>query len=84
MSTTGATTRRFPAETAQVTMQRDSSTRYNVVVIGGGPIGCELAQVFQRLGVAVTLLENGPQLLPGEDPEVAAFVEARLRDGWNG
>lgn len=51
----------------------------SLLVIGGGPIGCELSQVFQRLGVQVTLLENGPQILAKEDPDVAAFVEKRLR-----
>lgn len=51
----------------------------SLMVIGGGPIGCELSQVFQRLGVEVTLLENGPQILSREDPDVAAFVEKRLQ-----
>jgi pyruvate/2-oxoglutarate dehydrogenase complex dihydrolipoamide dehydrogenase (E3) component len=51
----------------------------SLLVIGGGPIGCELSQVFQRLGVQVTLLANGPQILVREDPEVAAFVAKRLR-----
>lgn len=50
----------------------------SLLVIGGGPIGCELSQAFQRLGVQVTLLENGPQILSNEDPDVAAFVEKRL------
>ncbi len=51
----------------------------SLIVIGGGPIGCELSQVFQRLGVSVTLLEIGPQILIKEDPDVAGFVEQRLR-----
>lgn len=51
----------------------------SILVIGGGPIGCELSQVFQRLGVQVTLLENGPRILSKEDPEVAALVEKRLQ-----
>jgi pyruvate/2-oxoglutarate dehydrogenase complex dihydrolipoamide dehydrogenase (E3) component len=51
-------------------------------VIGGGPIGCELAQAFQRLGSQVTLLEADAHLLPREDAEAAAIVHQGLvRDG---
>ena len=51
-------------------------------VIGGGPIGCELAQAFQRLGSQVTLLEADAHILPREDPEAAAIVhQALCRDG---
>ncbi|MCF6336891.1 MAG: FAD-dependent oxidoreductase [Gammaproteobacteria bacterium] len=51
-----------------------------LVVLGGGPIGCELAQSFQRLGSEVFLIQRGAQLLPREDTEVAKMVEARFRD----
>lgn len=52
------------------------------VVIGGGPIGCELAQAFQRLGSRVTLIERGPCLLPREDAEAAALLRRVLeREG---
>ena len=50
-----------------------------LAVIGAGPSGCELAQAFARLGTKVTLIESGHQLLPREDREAAAIVEARLR-----
>jgi pyruvate/2-oxoglutarate dehydrogenase complex dihydrolipoamide dehydrogenase (E3) component len=51
-------------------------------VIGGGPIGCELAQAFARLGVAVTLFEVAPGLLERDDPEAGALVaQALARDG---
>jgi len=50
----------------------------SMIVLGGGPIGCELAQTFQRLGVDVTILQRGDQLLPREDRDVAEFVERRL------
>ncbi|HEU4694497.1 MAG TPA: mercuric reductase [Vicinamibacterales bacterium] len=50
-----------------------------LAVIGAGPSGCELAQAFARLGTRVTLIESGHQLLPREDREAAAIVEARLR-----
>jgi len=50
-----------------------------LVVLGGGPIGCELAQTFQRLGAQVTQVEMLPRLLIREDPEIAAMVESRFR-----
>jgi pyruvate/2-oxoglutarate dehydrogenase complex dihydrolipoamide dehydrogenase (E3) component/uncharacterized membrane protein YdjX (TVP38/TMEM64 family) len=50
-----------------------------LLVLGGGPIGCELAQAFARLGSRVTLLEMQPRILAREDADVAAQVEAALR-----
>jgi pyruvate/2-oxoglutarate dehydrogenase complex dihydrolipoamide dehydrogenase (E3) component len=47
-------------------------------VIGGGPIGCEMAQAFQRLGSAVTVIDMASQVLSREDPDAAAIVQARL------
>jgi len=49
-----------------------------VVVLGGGPIGCELAQALGRLGSAVTQIEMGPRLMPREDAEVSDMVSAAL------
>ena len=50
-----------------------------LLVLGGGPIGCELAQSFARLGSQVTLVEQAPRLLLREDEEVSALVTAALR-----
>ena len=50
-----------------------------LVVIGGGPIGCELAQAFARLGAQVTLAEQSAQFLPREDADAAAVLLAALR-----
>jgi pyruvate/2-oxoglutarate dehydrogenase complex dihydrolipoamide dehydrogenase (E3) component/uncharacterized membrane protein YdjX (TVP38/TMEM64 family) len=53
-----------------------------LVVLGGGPIGCELAQAFARLGSQVTQIQRGPRILPNEDEEVSAFACSALeRDG---
>ncbi|APX93967.1 pyridine nucleotide-disulfide oxidoreductase [Halomonas sp. 1513] len=51
-----------------------------LVVIGGGPIGCELGQSFARLGSRVNLVEGAAQLLPREDRDVAEALEAGLRE----
>ena len=49
-----------------------------MVVLGGGPIGCELAQSFARLGSKVTLVEMAPRIMLMEDPEIAAMVEKSM------
>lgn len=46
----------------------------SLAIIGAGPIGCELAQAFARLGAEVTLYQRGPRLLPREDPEASALL----------
>ena len=48
-------------------------------VLGGGAIGCELAQSFARLGVRVTQIESAPHLLVREDSEVQKIMEESLR-----
>lgn len=45
-----------------------------LLVLGGGPIGCELAQAFSRLGIAVTQVEMQPRLMMREDSDVSAWV----------
>ncbi|MEM0955096.1 MAG: FAD-dependent oxidoreductase [Pseudomonadota bacterium] len=51
-----------------------------LLVMGGGPIGCELAQAFRRLGSEVTLVDMAPQIMPREDDEVAALVQQAFVD----
>ncbi|WP_243059908.1 NAD(P)/FAD-dependent oxidoreductase [Nocardioides sp. SR21] len=46
----------------------------SLVVVGGGPIGCELAQVFARFGVRVTVVQHGDRLLPANEPEAAELL----------
>lgn len=45
-----------------------------LLVLGGGPIGCELAQAFHRLGSDVTVVDMEPRLLPREDPDASDHV----------
>lgn len=48
-----------------------------LLVLGGGPIGCELAQAFRRLGSEVTVVDLGP-IMPKDDPELVEIVRRRL------
>jgi pyruvate/2-oxoglutarate dehydrogenase complex dihydrolipoamide dehydrogenase (E3) component len=53
-----------------------------LLVIGGGPVGCELAQAMARLGARVTLVGRGDRLLHREDPDAADLLKAQMeRDG---
>ena len=51
-----------------------------LVVLGGGPIGCELAQCFARLGAKVSQVEMLPRILAREDEEASLLVAARFRE----
>jgi len=62
----GTTTKRVPA---------------SLIVIGGGPVGCELAQAWQSLGAEVTLLEMADGLLANEEPFASDEVTTALRGG---
>jgi len=53
-----------------------------LVVIGGGPVGCEMAQAFARFGSRVTLIQKGARILPRDDADAAAIVHRQLvKDG---
>jgi len=51
----------------------------HLIIIGGGPIGIEMAQAHRRLGARVTVIDVGP-LLPRDDPELAASLTERLSE----
>jgi pyruvate/2-oxoglutarate dehydrogenase complex dihydrolipoamide dehydrogenase (E3) component len=50
-----------------------------LAVIGAGPIGCELVQAFARFGAQTFLVGNRPQIMPREDQDASALVEAAMR-----
>ncbi|WLP93776.1 FAD-dependent oxidoreductase [Psychrobacter sp. M13] len=59
-------------------LSHQSSPPKRLVIVGGGPIGCELSQAFARLGSQVTQVQRGEQLLNKEDLEVAEYAKACL------
>ncbi|GAB7022443.1 dihydrolipoyl dehydrogenase family protein [Salidesulfovibrio brasiliensis] len=50
----------------------------SLIVLGGGPIACEMAQSFARLGCHVTIIQRSPQILSKEDPDMAAVVQQSM------
>ncbi|MBS0565472.1 MAG: FAD-dependent oxidoreductase [Proteobacteria bacterium] len=65
-------------ETLWAEFARRDAPPGRLVILGGGPAGAELAQAFVRLGPAVTLLEQAPRILSGEDEEVSDLARAAL------
>jgi pyruvate/2-oxoglutarate dehydrogenase complex dihydrolipoamide dehydrogenase (E3) component len=57
-----------------------SAVPESLAVVGGGAVGCELAQLYARLGARVTLVQNGPHLLPRNDPEAGAILAEAFRE----
>lgn len=51
-----------------------------LIVVGGGPIGCELAQAMSRLGSRVTILQRGKRLLPRDDPDAGMLLAEQFRE----
>jgi pyruvate/2-oxoglutarate dehydrogenase complex dihydrolipoamide dehydrogenase (E3) component len=62
---------------------REATTAHEIpaslVVIGAGPVGCELAQFFARLGSKVTVLDIVDRVLPRDDPDAAEIIAEQLR-----
>ncbi|HSK15539.1 MAG TPA: NAD(P)/FAD-dependent oxidoreductase [Gaiellaceae bacterium] len=57
-----------------------SAVPATLAIVGGGAVGCELAQVYRRLGAEVTLVQNGAHLLPRLDPEAADILADAFRE----
>ena len=82
----GSTSKRPPLpglDTVRVWTNREATLARDLprslVVLGGGPTGCELAQVFARFGVPVTIVQSGDRLMPTEHPRNSETVAALLR-----
>ena len=67
------------SDTLWAQLAQCSALPRRIVVLGGGPIGCELGQAFARLGADVTLVESGPRLLAREDEDVSVLVQTALQ-----
>ncbi len=59
-------------------LEKAGALPQRIAIVGGGPVGCELAQAFARLGAQVTVVESGPVLLSKEDADVSTLVQAAL------
>ncbi len=70
----------IPFYTNETIFDRLNEKPESMIVIGGGPIGAELGQAINRLGVKVKLVEVFPQILIREDPEVSQFIRDRLNE----
>ena len=75
-----ASTRSTCGPTSEATLARELPR--SLVVLGGGPTGCELAQVYVRFGVPTTIVQSGPRLAPTDHPRNSAIIRDALeRDG---
>ncbi len=60
------------------TVFEQTSRPESLAVVGGGPIGIEMAQAFQRLGTQVHVIQRGSRLLPKDEPEASACIQETL------
>ncbi|HEU4403833.1 MAG TPA: FAD-dependent oxidoreductase [Polyangiaceae bacterium] len=68
---------RVPALTSESVFELEEVPR-RLLIVGGGPVGCELAQAFCRLGARVTVAQRARHLLPGDDPELTEALRRAL------
>lgn len=68
----------IPYLTNESLMQMETVPEH-LLVLGGGYVGLEFAQMFHRFGSQVTVIQSGPQLLPNEDEDIATALEDALR-----
>jgi len=61
-----------------VTALEEEELPGEIVILGGGPVGLEFSQIFSRLGARVSVLEQEEEILPAEDPDVAAALRELL------
>lgn len=52
----------------------------HLTILGGGPVGCELAQAFQRLGVPTRIIQKSDRLLPRDDPQASRLLAEKLKE----
>jgi pyruvate/2-oxoglutarate dehydrogenase complex dihydrolipoamide dehydrogenase (E3) component len=70
---------RIPTLTSTSIMELETVPPH-LLVLGGGYVGVEFAQMFRRFGSAVTIIQDGPQLLTKEDPDVSEEISKILRE----
>jgi dihydrolipoamide dehydrogenase len=83
---TGARTRvlaGLPIDGEQIMTSRHAlelrRTPGSIVIVGGGPVGCEFAYLYRTYGAEVTILEQFAHILPSEDEEISAVVERSFK-----
>lgn len=70
--------------TSDEALERAEPAPAKLIVVGSGAVGVELASYFGSLGSEITLIEQAPRLLPGEDEEISAAMERILKKrGWH-
>jgi pyruvate/2-oxoglutarate dehydrogenase complex dihydrolipoamide dehydrogenase (E3) component len=85
---TGSVPRKLKVPGVELVRQWDNESLFweleelpgHLLIVGGGPISCEMAQAFVRLGSRVTLLVRGDHLLQGDPPKMGGILTGRLRD----